>query len=244
MLRIADVETPVPEESEVLVKLYAVSLNASDWEGLRGKPLYSRIMGLFRPRRHVLGSDIAGRVEAAGRSTTLFRRGDEVFADTVSHLGGFTEYVCLPESVLARMPAGVTYEQAAALPQAGGDRATGHPRQGTGPARAEGVDQRRGWRLGHVRSSAREASRGRCHRGGQRGEAGVHALSRGGPRHRLHAGRLHQAWAHLRSDSRSSRASFGVRLPGLADARRAVPVCRRYLGEGHAKGKVLVVFAE
>lgn len=88
VLRIADVETPVPEESEVLVKLYAVSLNASDWEGLRGKPLYSRIMGLFRPRRHVLGSDIAGRVEAAGRSTTLFRRGDEVFADTLSHLGG------------------------------------------------------------------------------------------------------------------------------------------------------------
>jgi len=165
VLRIADVETPVPEESEVLVKLYAVSLNASDWEGLRGKPLYSRIMGLFRPRRHVLGSDIAGRVEAAGRSTTLFRRGDEVFADTLSHLGGFAEYVCLPESVLARMPAGVTYEQAAALPQAGAialqgilDKGQVHPGQ-------KGVDQRCGWRLWHVRSSAREASRGGCHRG-------------------------------------------------------------------------------
>jgi len=119
VLRVADVATPAPKDGEVLVKVYAASLNASDWEGLTGKPLYSRIMGLFRPRRHVLGSDVAGRVEATGSSTTLFRRGDDVFADTLSHLGGFAEYVCLPESALARLPAGMTYEEAAALPQAG-----------------------------------------------------------------------------------------------------------------------------
>jgi NADPH:quinone reductase-like Zn-dependent oxidoreductase len=87
VLRVADVETPAPREGEVLVKVYAASLNASDWEGLTGRPLYSRIMGLFRPRRHVLGSDVAGRVEAAGSNTTLFRRGDDVFADTLSHVG-------------------------------------------------------------------------------------------------------------------------------------------------------------
>ncbi len=119
VLRLTEVETPAPGDTEVLVKVHAVSLNASDWEVLRGKPLYSRIAGPFRPRHHVLGSDIAGRVEAVGRHTTLFRPGDDVFADILSHMGGFAEYVCVPESALARMPSGMAYEEAAALPQAG-----------------------------------------------------------------------------------------------------------------------------
>jgi NADPH:quinone reductase-like Zn-dependent oxidoreductase len=119
VLRIADVETPAPKDGEVLVRVHAVSLNRSDWEGLIGKPLYSRIGGLFRPRSNILGSDIAGRVEVAGPGTSLLREGDDVYADALTHLGGFAEYVCLPESVLARMPAGMTYEEAAALPQAG-----------------------------------------------------------------------------------------------------------------------------
>lgn len=119
VLRLADVERPAPRDNEVLVKVRAVSLNASDWEVLRGKPLYSRIAAPFRPRRHVLGSDIAGRVEAVGDHTTLFRPGDDVFADILSYMGGFAEYVCVPESALARMPSGMTYEEAAALPQAG-----------------------------------------------------------------------------------------------------------------------------
>src|SRR6185437_6176299 len=63
-LRLTDVDTPVPGNGQVLVKVHAVSLNASDWEMLRGKPLYSRIAGPFRPRHHILGSDIAGRVAA------------------------------------------------------------------------------------------------------------------------------------------------------------------------------------
>ena len=119
VLRLADVEEPVPKRGEVLVKVHAVSLNGSDWETLRGKPLYSRIGGPFRPRHHVLGSDIAGRVAAAGPDAALFRPGDEVFADVLSHMGGFAEYACLPESALSRMPAGMSYEEAAALPQAG-----------------------------------------------------------------------------------------------------------------------------
>jgi NADPH:quinone reductase-like Zn-dependent oxidoreductase len=119
LLRLTDVQTPVPKHGEVLVQVRAVSLNASDWEVLRGKPLYSRIMGPFRPRHHILGSDIAGRVEAAGRNATRFRPGEDVFADILSHMGGFAEYVCVPETALAPMPAGMTYEQAAALPQAG-----------------------------------------------------------------------------------------------------------------------------
>jgi NADPH:quinone reductase-like Zn-dependent oxidoreductase len=109
----------VPRGREVLVKVRAVSLNGSDWETLRGKPLYSRIGGPFRPRHHILGSDIAGRVAAVGPETTLFRPGDDVFADILSHMGGFAEYARVPESALSHMPAGMTYEEAAALPQAG-----------------------------------------------------------------------------------------------------------------------------
>jgi NADPH:quinone reductase-like Zn-dependent oxidoreductase len=119
VLRLAEVKTPVAKDHEVLVKVRAVSVNASDWEVLRGKPLYSRVGGPFRPRHHILGSDIAGRVEAAGRRATLFRPGEDVFADILSSMGGFAEYVCVPQSALARMPAGMSYEQAAALPQAG-----------------------------------------------------------------------------------------------------------------------------
>jgi NADPH:quinone reductase-like Zn-dependent oxidoreductase len=76
-------------------------------------------MGPFRPRYHILGSDIAGRVEAAGRHATRFRPGEDVFADIFRYMGGFAEYVCVPETALARMPAGMAYEEAAALPQAG-----------------------------------------------------------------------------------------------------------------------------
>jgi NADPH:quinone reductase-like Zn-dependent oxidoreductase len=118
VLRLMEVEEPTPKDNEVLVKVEAVSLNRSDWEALQGKPAYARIMGPLRPRHHILGSDIAGRVEATGRSTTRFQPGDEVFADILSSMGGFAEYVCVPERALAPMPAGMTYEQAAALPQA------------------------------------------------------------------------------------------------------------------------------
>lgn len=119
VLRLTDVEIPAPKDNEVLVKIHAVSLNLSDWETLRGRPAYSRIAGPFRPRHHILGSDIAGTVEAVGRDTTLFQPGDEVFADILNHMGGFAEYVCVPESALAKLPAGMTFEEAAALPQAG-----------------------------------------------------------------------------------------------------------------------------
>src|SRR6516165_11138076 len=119
VLRLTDMDIPVPGDGQVLVKVRAVSLNASDWEVLRGRPLYSRIGGPFRPRHHVLGSDIAGRVAAAGPDAALFRPGDEVFADILSYMGGFAEYACVPESALSRIPAGMSYEEAAALPQAG-----------------------------------------------------------------------------------------------------------------------------
>jgi NADPH:quinone reductase-like Zn-dependent oxidoreductase len=119
VLQLTDVPTPVPRQNEVLVKVHAVSLNLSDWEGLRGKPAYARLGGLFRPRGHILGSDIAGTVEAVGRDAVRFKLGEAVFADILSYKGGFAEYVCVPEKVLAPIPAGMTFEDAACLPQAG-----------------------------------------------------------------------------------------------------------------------------
>jgi NADPH:quinone reductase-like Zn-dependent oxidoreductase len=119
VLRLTDVPTPVPKDNEVLVRVAAVSVNRSDWETLRGTPLYSRIGGPFRPRHHILGSDIAGKVQAAGRDATLFRPGQDVFGDILGHMGGFAQYVCVPQATLAPMPAGMTHEEAAALPQAG-----------------------------------------------------------------------------------------------------------------------------
>jgi NADPH:quinone reductase-like Zn-dependent oxidoreductase len=95
VLRLAEVRKPAPRDNEVLVRVRAVSLNASDWETLRGKPLYSRIAGPLRPRHHILGSDIAGQVEATGGNATRYRPGDDVFADILSQMGGFAEYVCV-----------------------------------------------------------------------------------------------------------------------------------------------------
>jgi NADPH:quinone reductase-like Zn-dependent oxidoreductase len=118
VLQLKEVARPTPKDDEVLIKVKAASVNRSDWEGLRGKPLYARIGGLLRPRHHILGSDIAGRVEMAGRSVRRFQPGDEVFGDILTSLGGFAEYVCARESALAPKPASMTFEEAAAIPQA------------------------------------------------------------------------------------------------------------------------------
>ena len=118
VLELKEVEKPTPRDDEVLIKVQAVSVNRSDWEGLRGKPLYARIGGLLKPRHQILGSDIAGRVEMVGRNIRRFQPGDEVFGDILPRMGGFAEYVCARESALALKPASMTFEEAAAIPQA------------------------------------------------------------------------------------------------------------------------------
>ena len=122
VLKLAEVKKPAPGENEVLVKVYAASVNGSDWEGLRGKPLYARFGGMLKPGNKILGSDIAGRVESVGKNVTQFRPGDEVFGEMAGYRGGFAEYACTSEEHLARKPAGLTFEQAAAIPQGGADR--------------------------------------------------------------------------------------------------------------------------
>ncbi len=86
-----EVKKPEPKDDEVLIKVHATSINASDMENLQGSPLYTRMWGLFKPKNTILGSDIAGVVEKTGKEITKFQSGDAVFADVLDHRGGFAE---------------------------------------------------------------------------------------------------------------------------------------------------------
>ncbi len=119
VLQLKEVATPVPTDDEILVKVHAVSVNRSDWEGLTGKPLYARLGGLRKPGHHILGSDVAGRVEMVGKNNRQFQPGDDVFGEMWDYHGGFAEYVCTLGRAWALKPARMTFEEAAAIPQAG-----------------------------------------------------------------------------------------------------------------------------
>jgi NADPH:quinone reductase-like Zn-dependent oxidoreductase len=115
VLRFEEVPKPAPADDEVLIKLYAASVNPLDFHLLRGHVRF--MTGLFRPKHKILGADIAGRVEAAGRLVKHLKTGDEVFGGKT--VGGFAEYVCVAEGKLALKPANVSFEAAAAAPVAG-----------------------------------------------------------------------------------------------------------------------------
>ena len=119
VLRVEDVPVPSPGPGHVLVKVMATSVNLSDWECLLGDPMYARIGGLRSPARRVLGSDIAGIVEAVGTDVTRFRAGDEVYGDNLDLKGGFAEYALAPETALAHKPEALTFAEASTIPQAG-----------------------------------------------------------------------------------------------------------------------------
>jgi len=120
VLELKEVGRPTPKEDEALVRIHVASLNAADFEYLRGS-WSARFGGPLKPRHKILGSDIAGRIEAVGRNVKLFQPGDEIWGDLSFPLGygAFAEYVCVPQSALRLKPAGMTFEQAAAVPSAG-----------------------------------------------------------------------------------------------------------------------------
>jgi NADPH:quinone reductase-like Zn-dependent oxidoreductase len=122
VLVLEDVAKPVPKENEVLIKVHAASVNDWDWGLLRGVPFVNRLTAGFpKPKKiKILGCDVAGKVEAVGKNVKQFQPGDEVFGDISKHgFGSFAEYVCAGENALAMKPASMTFEQAAAIPQAG-----------------------------------------------------------------------------------------------------------------------------
>lgn len=119
VLELREVAKPTPKDDEVLVKIHAASINDWDWGLLQGSTLVDRLLfGFFRPRHAILGSDIAGRIEAVGKNVTQFRTGDDVFGDLSGRWGGFAEYVCAPHTALALKPPSMTFPEAASIPQA------------------------------------------------------------------------------------------------------------------------------
>lgn len=120
VLQPQDVDKPIPRGHEVLVRVYASSINSWDWDLLTGTPpVYRLLFGIFRPKHAILGFDIAGVVEAIGENVTRFKPGDEVAGDlSGSAMGGFAEYTCAREEDLRFKPKLLSFQEAAAVPQA------------------------------------------------------------------------------------------------------------------------------
>ena len=121
VLHLAEVPSPALRDGSVLVRIRAASANAGDWHLLRGTPLPFRLVaGLRTPRFRIIGTDIAGTVEAVGRDVTQFRPGDEVFGElSRCGFGAYAEFAAAPEKALALKPANLSFEEAATLSTAG-----------------------------------------------------------------------------------------------------------------------------
>jgi NADPH:quinone reductase-like Zn-dependent oxidoreductase len=118
VLQLKEVEKPIPKDNEVLIRIRATTVNRTDC-GFR-KPEYGLIIrvihGLFRPRKTVLGSELAGEIEAVGKAVTTFTKGDQVFGLSASKFGAHAEYICLPENgSIAKKPINMSFEEAAAV---------------------------------------------------------------------------------------------------------------------------------
>lgn len=125
-LELRDVARPVPREGEVLVRVRAASVHPDVWHVVAGKPAVLRLMGggFVRPREPIVGTDVAGTVDALGPGVTRFRVGEAVFGETRAREGwinggAYAEHVAVPAQLLARKPERVTYEQAASVPLSG-----------------------------------------------------------------------------------------------------------------------------
>ncbi|WP_028671800.1 NAD(P)-dependent alcohol dehydrogenase [Saccharospirillum impatiens] len=121
VLQLCERPKPEPKRGEVLIRVHATAINDWDWSLLRGKPFPMRLMsGLTHPKIPILGTDIAGVVEALGEGVTALDIGDRVYGDlSEAGFGGFAEYVCVPPTAVGKMPVTMSFEQAVTLPHAG-----------------------------------------------------------------------------------------------------------------------------
>ena len=120
VLEVKEIEKPIPDDNEVLIKICTASLNSYDNRSLQANPILVRgKMGLFKPKYRILGSDVSGIVESVGKNIQKFKPGDEVYACLSAYnLGGFAEYVCASEEVIAPKPRNISFKEAAAVPMA------------------------------------------------------------------------------------------------------------------------------
>jgi NADPH:quinone reductase-like Zn-dependent oxidoreductase len=122
VLQLQEVEKPFPQDNEVLIKIHVASINSRDWRMMRANPFFIRLApgGFLGLKNKILGVDLAGRVEAVGRNVRQFKSGDEVFGylPSATGRGTFAEYVCAKENLITLKPANLTFEQAAAVPEA------------------------------------------------------------------------------------------------------------------------------
>jgi NADPH:quinone reductase-like Zn-dependent oxidoreductase len=124
VLKLEEVQKPIPRDDELLIKVLAASANYGDLPVLKGEPLQRLIGGgVLKPRHKILGDDIAGRVEAVGANVKQFKPGDEVFG--ICNFGAFAEYACADEDLLLLKPASMTFEEAATIPFAASTALTG-----------------------------------------------------------------------------------------------------------------------
>jgi len=121
VLRLAAVPTPTPKHNEVLVRIHAAVVSRGDVTARRGSPFSIRLAtGLLRPKKPILGTNLAGVITAVGKEVTRYKAGDEVFAATGADFGAHAEYICLPEDgALAPKPVNATYVDAAAICEGG-----------------------------------------------------------------------------------------------------------------------------
>jgi NADPH:quinone reductase-like Zn-dependent oxidoreductase len=120
-LKLEEVPKPTPGDNEVLVEVRASSVNTSNLAMVSGKPFLGRLFGagFLKPKTNRPGTDIAGKVEAVGKNVTQFKSGDEVYGDLCQcGYGAYSEFVSVPENVLAFKPANISFEEAAAVPEA------------------------------------------------------------------------------------------------------------------------------
>jgi NADPH:quinone reductase-like Zn-dependent oxidoreductase len=127
VLQLKEVDKPIPKDNEVLIKVHVTTVHAGDlrmrsFTVPRLEWLFARLyLGVRKPKRSILGMELAGKIEAVGKEVTLFKKGDKVFASTLwSDFGGYAEYKCMPEdNVIAMKPVNMTYEEAATVPSGG-----------------------------------------------------------------------------------------------------------------------------
>ncbi|NEQ55321.1 MAG: NAD(P)-dependent alcohol dehydrogenase, partial [Leptolyngbya sp. SIO3F4] len=121
VLQLQEVERPVPKDNEVLIKIHAATVTAAGLIGRKGEPFFTRLFsGLTKPKKNILGMELAGEIEAVGKLVRSFKIGDQIFGLTGLGYGSNAEYKCLPEdAVILKKPANLTYEESVAVIEGG-----------------------------------------------------------------------------------------------------------------------------